>query len=296
MQRAFEEWLRAASAARTAVLVFEDLHWGDLPTVRYVDTALSWKDRPVFVLALGRPETEDLFAKLWSRRHVTRISLPELGKRAAAELARDVLGPAADPQVVERVVERAAGNALHLEELLRAAVERADDAPPDTILAMLAVRLERLEPEARRVLRAGSVFGRTFWSGGVAALLEAEPGWVQRSLRELAAQELVSARERSDFPGEVEVVFRHALTRDAAYVMLTEADREHGHLAAGAWLAAHGETDAIVLAEHFERGRDGARAAGWFLRAAAQAMSGNDFTAAIARRPGPRAGRGRARR
>jgi predicted ATPase len=264
-------------------LVLEDLHWGDAPTVRYVDVALSWKDRPIFVLALGRPETEDLFVKLWSRRHVTRVSLPELGKRAAADLARDVLGPAADPKVVERVVERAAGNALHLEELLRAAVERADDAPPDTILAMLAVRLERLEAEARRTLRAGSVFGRTFWSGGVAALLEAEPAWVLRSLRELAAQELVAVRERSDFPGEAEVVFRHALTRDAAYAMLTEADRAHGHLAAGAWLEARGETDAIVCAEHFERGGDGARSATWFLRAAAQAMSGNDFPAAIAR-------------
>ena len=78
-------------------------------------------------------------------------------------------------------------------------------------------------------------------------------------------------------------VFRHALLRDAAYAMLPDADRVAGHRLAGAWLEATGETDAIVLAEHYDRGDEPGRAVVWYLRAAQEALQGNDFDAAIQR-------------
>jgi hypothetical protein len=65
--------------------------------------------------------------------------------------------------------------------------------------------------------------------------------------------------------------------------MLTEQDRVLGHKLAGAWLSRHGETDPIVLAEHFEQGREPVRAGEYYLRAAEQALAASDTAAAIRR-------------
>jgi tetratricopeptide (TPR) repeat protein len=79
--------------------------------------------------------------------------------------------------------------------------------------------------------------------------------------------------------------------RDAAYAMLTDADRMLGHKLAGEWLANAGETDALVLAEHYERGGAHDKAAFFYLRAAEQALRGNDLASALdrARRGGTHA-------
>ena len=79
-------------------------------------------------------------------------------------------------------------------------------------------------------------------------------GWLKR----LAGAEILEERRESRFPGEREVRFRHALMRDAAYGLLTADDAVVGHRAAAGYLEARGEPDALVLAEHFEKGRDGA--------------------------------------
>jgi tetratricopeptide (TPR) repeat protein len=150
---------------------------------------------------------------------------------------------------------------------------------------MVQARLERMETEARRVLRAASVYGQVFWEGGVRALLGGAERTAQVSewLRELSAREVISQRPDSKFPGEPEYAFRHGLVREAAYAMLTEADRALGHRLAGEWLEKAGEQEAVVLAEHMERGGDSARAVGWYQKAASQALGGNDLSAAIAR-------------
>src|SRR5207244_1957039 len=98
-------------------------------------------------------------------RSAEQIHLGALKKKGSEKLVRAVLGPAAPDALVARIWERSAGNAFYLEELIRAVAEgRGDDLPP-TVLAMVQARLEGLEPEARRVLRAASVFGQVFWRG-----------------------------------------------------------------------------------------------------------------------------------
>src|SRR6185295_15248064 len=67
------------------------------------------------------------------------------------------------------------------------------------------------------------------------------------------------------------------------YAMLIESDRGLAHRLAGGWLEASGESDASVLAQHFERGGELARAAVWYQRAAEQALRGNDLETAIDR-------------
>ncbi|HEX8115211.1 MAG TPA: hypothetical protein VF516_46105, partial [Kofleriaceae bacterium] len=261
--------------AQPVLLVLEDLHWGDFGTVRFVDTALrDRRDRPWMVLALARPEVLEVFPRLWAeRQNVQEIRLQELGRKAGERLVRQVLGDSVGPETLERLVRHAGGNAFYLEELIRAAAEGKDHALPDTVLAMVETRLARLSVEARRVLRAASVFGEVCWEGGVAALLDgamtaaAVAEWLER----LAEQEVLAVRPHSRVPGERELAFRHALLREGTYATLTEDDKRLGHRLAGTWLEHHGESDPMVLAGHFERGGNGERAAEFYLRAAEQA-------------------------
>src|SRR5262249_41468220 len=149
-------------------------------------------------------------------------------------------------------------------------------ALPQTVLAMVQTRLAALPVDARKLLRVASVFGEVFYAGGVARLLDADhdpSGW----LTALCNEELIGRRPQPRFPGEAEYGFRHALVREAAYAMLTDEDRRLGHRLAGEWLLGAGEHEAAVLAEHFERGGEPARALGWYQRAAEQAIEGNDF-------------------
>ena len=282
MRRAFEDFVRAECEAQPVVLVLEDLHWGDLPTVKLVDGALgSLADRPLMVLMLARPEVHALFPRLRSNPRMNEVRLGPLPARASEKLVRQVLGARADAATVKLVVERAGGNAFYLEELIRAVAEGRAAALPETVLAMTEARLSALSPQVRRVLRAASVFGQSFWEGGVSALLGgAKAG---ERLAELCVEEIVSRRFDSRFPGQAEYAFRHALVREAAYGMLTEADRALGHRLAADFLEGAGERDPMVLGEHHERGGDPARAAEWYARAAEQSWEGDDLDAALAR-------------
>ncbi|MDC3955765.1 protein kinase [Polyangium jinanense] len=286
IRAAWEDLLRVETEERPAMLILEDLHWGDRPTVKLVDELLrALPERPIFVLALSRPDLPEVFPGLWEGRPLQEIRLKELSKKAAERLVREVLGDRISDVMVARLVERAGGNAFYLEELIRAAESGRAAELPETVLAMVEARLIALPPEARRLLRAGSVFGQVFWRGGAAALLGegTREDALGPMLTDLCARELVVKRPQSRFPAQEEYAFRHALVREAAYAALTEADRALGHELAGAWLEEAGERDAVVLAEHYERGKATARAAAWYRRAAEQALEGNDFRAAIER-------------
>jgi tetratricopeptide (TPR) repeat protein/predicted Ser/Thr protein kinase len=321
MRRAFEDWLSAECREQPILLVLEDLHWGDLPSVKFVDSALrALHEQPLMVLALARPEVKDLFPDLFAERGVHELRLKELTKKASAKLVRQVLGERPNDEIVAQLVQAAGGNAFYLEELIRSfAVSSSADARsaapppsvagrrsilpvvlPETVLTMVQARLEALEPEARRVLRAASVFGQTFWRGAVVALLsgsraddvppgmrpsagENEGAQVTAWLDELAFREIVMRREHPKFKSEVEYVFRHSFVAEAAYTMLTDKDRTVGHKLAAQWLEHMGESEAVVLAEHLERGGEPKRAITFYRRAAAQALEGNDLEACLAR-------------
>ncbi len=283
MARAWETFLAAETAAHPLLLLFEDLQWGDRPTVQFVGDALQRLERrPWMVLAMARPEVHTLFPKLWATRSAQEIRLNPLARKAAAQLVASSLGDAADEETVARITAQAEGNAFYLEELIRAARHpHAGPALPEPVLAMVQTRLEALDPETRRMLRAASVFGEVFWPGGVAALLAGpslDPTWATL----IATRDLVVRRAGSRFAGDEELAFRNAILREAAYAMLTPGDRALGHLLAGDWLEHHGEDDAMVLAHHFDRGGDQARAGGHYLRAAEQAMRAHDPGTAIA--------------
>jgi serine/threonine protein kinase len=257
MEQAFLRLLGAACAVRPVVLVLENLHWGDLPTHKLITTALGeLSDQPLLVLALARTEVHEIFPQLRADRHVQEIRLHKLPRRASEQMVRQVLGDAVEEEAQKALVERSEGHASYLEEMIRAAARGKGTATPETVLAMVQARIEKLDPSARRVLRAASIFGETFWRAGVEALLGGRDtaAW----LAELMEQDWIVAREGGRFPAEREFRFRQTLVWEAAYGMLTEGDRVAGHWLAGQWLEEAGETDAKILADHFERcGRGG---------------------------------------
>jgi eukaryotic-like serine/threonine-protein kinase len=286
VRRAAEDFLRAESAAHPVVIVLEDLHWGDLPTVRFIDSALrSLREQPWMVLALARPEVQKVFPQLWSERGTQEIRLRPLTRSASERLVRQALGDQVEPEIAARLVTQAEGNPFYLEELIRAAAERGGDALPQTVVAMVQARLGGLLDDERRILRAASVFGEVFWPDGVAALLGGalSTAAVHTMLGGLIEHELVVPRPDSGFAGKRELAFRHALLREAAYAMLTDDDRALGHRLAAAWLEQQGETDPLVLAEHCDRGGEPRRAGGFYFQAAERALRADDTETAVAR-------------
>jgi tetratricopeptide (TPR) repeat protein len=282
--RAFVDLIGAECAARPLLLVLEDLHWSDGLTVKLVEAALRELELPLFVLALARPDALDMFPGLWSDHHDV-LSLREITARACERLVRQVLGKTAPDELVTRLVKRSAGNALFLEELIRAAAEGKGDRLPETVLAILQTRLTRLDAPTRRLLRAGAVFGATFWRDGVAELcgLERASPELDANLEVAVTQELIERAKESRFASEVQYAFRHALMRDAAYGLLTDQDRREGHRHAAQYLERIGEPDPGVLADHYREGDDPAAAAPLYCRAADQAVAGHDLETALRR-------------
>jgi tetratricopeptide (TPR) repeat protein len=281
--RSFGEWLSGECARGPLLLVLEDLHWGDLPSVTYLGEGLrALTTKPLMLLALARPEVHDSFPNIWPFAEKNELVLGRLAPRAAERLVRAALGEGLARESVARIVERADGNAFYLEELIRRVAEGAGDTLPQTVLALVQSRLERLEPEGRRILRAASVFGEVFWTNGIAALLGAvdpeDPGaWLEA----LARGEMISAVREGSHPDDHEYVFRHGLLREAAYAMLTDEDRTTGHRLAAQWLEQVGEKDPLILADHFELGGQPQRAGSWLSKAAVSALEGGSTHDAI---------------
>jgi tetratricopeptide (TPR) repeat protein len=277
LRRSFEELVAAsATKERPLVLVLEDLHWSDPATINLLDATLRRsRDAPLFVVAIARPEIAIHYPTLWLARGAHHVRLGAISARAAERIARTILGAAATAEAIASILARFDGNAFYLEELVRAVALGRDDLP-DTVLAMVEARLERLDADARHCLRAASVFGRAFAMEGLEAVAGHEPGTREMVERLVADEILVRTQAGS-------LAFRHALICDGAYAMLTDGDRALGHRLAGEWLEANGEREPMVLAEHFERGGEALRAAHHVTRAAALALEGNDLERAIER-------------
>ncbi|ACY15277.1 serine/threonine-protein kinase PknK [Haliangium ochraceum] len=283
MREAWQIFVRGECARRPVLILLDDLHWGDLLSVSYVDAVLeALRDRPLMVVALGRPEVKTLFPQLWTRRDILDMSLAPLSARAAALLVRDVLGDRVSDEIIDRIVRRAGGNAFYLEELIRSELESDSGEVPETVLGMVQARLDALGAEAKRILRAASVFGETFWRAGVEALLG--PGGtfdVGSWLDELTAREFIQRVAKSRLRGQREYVFRHTLVREAAHAMLTEEDRRLGHVLAADWLHQAGEDDDVALANHYLSGGEVERAVSHYQRAAQHAFEAGRHEDAI---------------
>jgi tetratricopeptide (TPR) repeat protein len=268
LRMALEAYVRACAGRAPQVVVLEDIHWADDTTLDLLDWLLGCPDLRFGVFAFGRPEALTRLPHLWERRNVTRLALAPLSPQAAERLVAAAL-PKMDGSLRTQIVERAGGNVLFLEELVRSAAEGRDELPL-TVQALLQARLDRMAPGVRETLRAGAVFGQSFWTGGVSALLERG---AQNDLEELESTEILTRQAESRIAGQDEWMFRQSLVREAAYASILEEDRAELHLAAGQWLEAVGLVDAGLVARHAEAGGAIEHAAELYARATRQAYS-----------------------
>jgi len=276
---ALADFIAGVAQVRPLFIALDDVQWADQATIAFLDSTLrTLEDRPIFVLALARREIATTFPTLFAQRRLQTVQLEPLSSAACEEMARELLGDEVDGPAVERIVQRAAGNAFFVEELSRAVLRGANQLP-ESVLAVIDARLDALSPDERRVLRAGAVFGRSFWDGGVRAL--APRADVPEILERLEAHGVVARARRSHLRGQAEYTFRQELFFEAAYARIPEPERRKAHRTAARWLEEAGERDPIVLADQYERGGDGQSAAGLLAVAAHLALEASDLQRAI---------------
>lgn len=285
--RAFMEWIRAECRQAPMILVLEDLQWGDAPTIQVLDRVLrDGGNIPLLIFALARPELSEIHPKPWSG-HVQEIALRPLSKKACERLVKDVLGEKAlSAETMARLIARSAGNALFMEELIRAAAEGRTEELPDTVVAMLQARLSRLPPEVRALIRNASIMGEIFRLDAVSYLAEdtMQEAATRKGLEFLIQSEWIEPIPRRTYAqNNIEYRFRHTAVRDAAYALITDAQRVSAHKRALQYLVNKGESDAMLLAEHAFRANELEQAVGFYAQAAEHSLTCNDMAEALRR-------------
>jgi class 3 adenylate cyclase/tetratricopeptide (TPR) repeat protein len=245
---AFRKLLETAASERAVVCVFDDIHWGEETFLDLVEHVADLsRDAPILLLCSARPELLDRRPG-WAggKVNATTVLLEPL-RPEDADAMIESLGHV-DAALADRIREAAEGNPLFVEQMLALVKEsgNGDVTVPPSIQALLAARLDQLEPSERAVLERGSVEGRVFHRGAVEALAPDETGVVAR-LTSLVRKELVRP-DKPVYAGDDAFRFRHMLIRDAAYDALPKAVRAELHERFAAWLESHG-SDLLELDE-----------------------------------------------
>ena len=238
LHAAWRSFFTALGQSVPIIVIIEDIHWADPVLLDLLDELAEHVEGSVVFLCPARP---DLTAKRpsWGggRRNMSSIALDPLSSDEADRLVRLLLSVDDLPTSIHaKILERAEGNPFYLEEIVRRLIDggflfREDDRwraasgiedvdIPDTVQAVLASRIDLLEPDDKRLLQAASVVGRVFWSGPVIELTGVSAVDADGSLRRLHDRELVLSRPGSTLAGQREYIFKHVLTRDVAYESL----------------------------------------------------------------------------
>ncbi len=268
--RGFVEALTSDGSSVT--LLVEDLQWADDGFFAFLEHLLDAARAPVLVLALARPEVAQRRSGTGAGRRSTTVFLDPLPDpvmcRLLDGLVADLPGALRD-----ELVARADGIPLYAVETVRSLIDRdvvvprggryvvdadaaarltlADLAPPASLQALLAARLDALTPLERRVVQDASVLGLSFTRAGLESLTPVGSD-LDPVLEELRRKEIltVDLDPRSSERGQLRFV--QALLRGVSYDSLSRRDRKARHLAVVDHLAGLPEADALagVLAEH----------------------------------------------
>jgi class 3 adenylate cyclase/tetratricopeptide (TPR) repeat protein len=268
---AFAAWRRffeALAEQRPLVLVVEDLHFADDGLVDFVDYLVDWATGvPILIVATARPE---LLARRqgWGggKANATTLSLAALSDEETARLVRELLARRfVEPELLERLLERAGGNPLYAEEFARTLQDRGEAGElPETVQGLIAARIDGLPPQEKELLQDGAVLGRMFWLGAAQALAGVDRRTAEQLLHALERKEFVRRERRSAVAGETEYAFRHLLVRDVAYGQIPRAARAGKHRRAAEWIESLGRPadHAELLAHHYVGALELLRAAG----------------------------------
>lgn len=262
---AAREVMQGIAEVQPLVLLFEDIHWAEEPLLDLIEHIADWVRAPVLILCLARPELLDARPG-WGGGRVrsTAIELEPLSEEESAELVEQLLSQLAGaagerPTLLpQAALDRAEGNPLFVEETIRMLIESGSgngsaDRVPDTLQALIAARIDHLDPAAKTLLQRGSVVGRVFWRGALEHLSPDVAGH-EALLDDLLQREFLLREPRSSISGEIAYRFKHALIREVAYAGMAKLARAQYHARFAEWLAERtGEELVEIRAYHLDQ-------------------------------------------
>ena len=233
--------LEALARKRPLIVVLDDFEWAEPTFIDLVEYVLGFSTgAAILLLAVARPELlERRPSWLTPRPNATAVVLQPLSEEDSGSLIEQLLaGAELAPDLRQRLLEAAEGNPLFVEQMLAMGAEddlREIRVPP-TIQALLAARIDGLEPDERAVIERASFEGKLFHRGAVSDLLPAQVRpQVSKHLLALVRKEFIRP-DRSEFPGDDAFRFRHNLIRDAAYGGIPKEMRSDLHERFANWL------------------------------------------------------------
>ncbi|HEX6510617.1 MAG TPA: adenylate/guanylate cyclase domain-containing protein, partial [Chloroflexota bacterium] len=252
---AMRAYLSALSGAAPTILVFDDLHWADEASLELLAALADLvTSRPIMLVGILRPdrrapswETLERIERNLDGR-LSRVELEPLSADSSQALLGNLLFVEDLPESVRSLIlQKSEGNPFFLEEVIRSLIDSGhivqesghwratqdivDVAIPDTLLGLLTARIDRLPEVTKRVVQAAAVIGRSFAYDVLAAIFAHAPDAERIDnpkphLDTLAMEELVREWVRDP---ELEYIFKHALTQEAAYDLLLIRRRKEYH-------------------------------------------------------------------
>ena len=283
--KALIDQLLGIAAKGPVLYILEDAHWLD-PAMRELLTRTLGRtaDAPVLMLITHRPE----FQSDWSRHpQVTALTLSRLSRGQGGEVVRAAGGEALPEEVITRILRRADGVPLYIEELTKSVIETGttggDTDIPETLQASLLARLDRLGADAKEVAQLAAVIGREIGGALLGAVSSKPKDEVDRSVQRLVASEIVLPSG----PAQDSIyAFRHALLQDAAYqsLLLSRRRQYHGEIARTLEqkFADIAENQPDLVAQHYTAAELPEQAIPYWLRAGERAMARFAFREPVA--------------
>ncbi len=251
------------------VLVFEDLQWADEGLIDFIEDLLAWsRGKPIYVITLARPELLDR-RPTWGagQRGFTSLGLEPLTDAEMLELLAGLV-PGLPDGAAKVIVARAEGIPLYAVETIRMLLNDGRLQPtdgtyrpvgdltrlavPESLHALIAARLDGLDPRERSLLQDASVIGLSFGADALAAVSGLSSADVESHLRHLAQHELIVLDADPRSPERGQYRFVQGLIKEVAYGTLAKRDRRARHLAAARYFEMLGDDElAGVLAQHY---------------------------------------------
>jgi class 3 adenylate cyclase/tetratricopeptide (TPR) repeat protein len=232
-----------AAQRQPRLLVVEDIHWASPVLLTYLAALTTLARQAPMILVMTTRFEGDPLDKQWrAATHGSPLLTIDLGPLLPAEARTLAAGLIEASRLAEDCIERAEGNPLFLEQLVRNARESHAEQIPATIQSLVLARMDRLAPQDKAALQAASIIGKRFALETLRRLIDDDSYRCDR----LLASDLVRP-EGTDF------LFAHALIQEGVYSSLLHSRRRELHRKA-AQLYAHHEP--VVHAEHLDRAED----------------------------------------
>ena len=253
------------------VMLIEDAQYADSGLLDFLDHLVDWaRDLPIFVLVFARPELEHGRPGFGAGRNRTALTLDPLDALSMDRLV-DALVPGMPGVARQAISDRAQGIPLFAVETVRSLIDQdvvqpiegvyrlvgdvGELAVPDTLHALLAARLDALDPDVRRLVADAAVLGSAFPAEALIAVSGRPEEHVREALADLMRREVFEVTADDLSPERGAYRFAQEMLRQVAYETLSRRDRKTRHLIVAAHLRAtfggDGEEVADVIARHY---------------------------------------------